>query len=104
VFYALVGIFWSARVAHRSLDRGRLHSLDLLSQQTLQLLAYPRDHLDMVDGIYYEFIWFSSIKCVTSSLKGPRSLHKCSFGVTQQILCIVLINPVTSLRFACLLF
>jgi len=45
----------------------------------------PRGHIEMVDGIYYEFIWFPmKLRIVFGSQGGSPSAHKCSFGSTKK--------------------
>ena len=45
----------------------------------------PRGHIEMVDGIYYEFIWFPmKLRIDFGSQGGSPSAHKCSFGSTKK--------------------
>jgi len=45
----------------------------------------PRGHIEMVDGIYYEFIWFPmKLRIDIGSQGGSPSAHKCSFGSTKK--------------------
>ena len=45
----------------------------------------PRGHIEMVDGIYYEFNWFPmKLRIDFGSQGGSPSAHKCSFGSTKK--------------------